>query len=84
MANGKIPHSISRALLTKENPRLEDADLSEHTVHSAQRNTMAFEIDESDLFESVHNFVGCFPLLRKRGCMSVFAEINQRDSEGLI
>ena len=45
---------------------------------------MAFEIDESNLFESVHHFVCCFPLLGERGCISVFAEINERDSESLV
>ncbi len=45
---------------------------------------MAFEIDESDLLESIHNIVGCFPLLRERRCMLEFAKVNQRDSESLI
>jgi len=42
---------------------------------------MAFEVDESHLLESIHNFLGRFPLFRGRIRMSVFAEIDQGDSK---
>ena len=40
-------------------------DLSEHVVYLDRRDAVAFEVDEPDFLESIHNFVGRLPLLRK-------------------
>jgi hypothetical protein len=75
MASGKIPHSIPNF-----NKRLSrgkvGTDLSEHIVYRTRRHAVAFEIDESHLLESIHDFVGRLPLLRERVCLSVLAKVD--------
>lgn len=90
MANGKILHSDSKGYFFFQfNERLscdelKGADLSEHIVHRARRNTVALQVDESDLFEPIYDFIGRFPLFRECVCMSIFAEIDQRNSKRLV
>jgi len=57
--------------------REKGTDLFEHNVYRARWDAVAFEVDESHLLESVHNFVGRSPLLRERVCMSKFAKVDQ-------
>lgn len=63
VANGKSPHSISRVILTRGLWTELQTYLSEHVVHLARRDAVAFEVDKADLLESIHDFVGRLPLL---------------------
>ena len=56
--------------------RDENADLSEHIVYLARWYAVTFEVDEPYLLESIYNFICCFPLLKERACMTVFAEVD--------
>ena len=59
-------------------------DLFEHVVYRVRWDAVAFEVDESHLLESVHNFLGRIPLFRERIRMSIFAEIDQGNSKCLV
>jgi hypothetical protein len=86
MATGKILHSISRVNFKRRLSRdkLKGTNLCEHIVYRIRRDAVAFEVDESYLLESVHNFVGCFPLLGERVRISEFAKVNQGNPKLLV
>jgi hypothetical protein len=64
VTNGKSPHSISGVILTRGRLGTKiRTDLSERFVYLTRRDAVAFEVDKSDLLESIHNFVGRLPLL---------------------
>jgi hypothetical protein len=60
------------------------ADLFEYIVYRTRWDAVAFEIDESYLLESIHDFFGRLPLLRERVCMSIFAKVDQGDPKSLV
>jgi hypothetical protein len=62
MVNEKTPHSDSGGCFSETIFHDEGADLFEDIVHSARRDAVTFEIDESYLLEAVHNFVRHFSL----------------------
>ena len=64
--------------------REKGADLFEHIVYRALWDAVAFKVDESHLLKSVHDFVGRFPFLRERVCMSEFAKVDQGNSKRLV
>lgn len=64
--------------------REKSADLFKHIVYRALWDAVAFKVDESHLLKSVHYFVGRFPLLRERVCMSEFAKVDQGNSKRLV
>ena len=59
-------------------------DLFEHVVYRVRWDAVAFEVDESHLLESVHDFLGRIPLFRERICMSIFAKVDQGNSKCLV
>jgi len=96
LVSNKIPHfdgrwhtekvrTLTQRAFSKARRLFHDwgTDLFEHVVYRARWDAVAFEVDESHLLESVHDFLGRFSLFRERIRMSVFAKIDQRNSKCL-
>lgn len=83
----KVRTLIQGAMSTRPGEPSHDergTDLFEHAVYRARWDAVTFEVDESHLLESVHDFLGRFSLFRERIRMSVFAKIDQRNSKCLV